>query len=117
MNRKEIAQAFSIGNFQSVFQYLSEKIIWIVVGESKFEGIENVRAQCEKVAGYFGTVTTNFKTLHCVGEENIVIVNGTAEFLRNNKRINYVDACDVYEFDNDGKVVKVTSYCMQLDVS
>lgn len=36
-----------------------------------------------------------------------------AEFLRDNKRVSFVSACDVYEFNDDNQIQKITSYCIQ----
>jgi len=42
-----------------------------------------------------------------------VVINGTAEFLRDNKRVSLVLACDVYEFNEKSEIQKITSYCIQ----
>ena len=53
---------------------------------------------------YFTSVTTNFKTLNIIAEGNKVVINGTAEFLRDNKRVSFVSACDVYAFNEKSEI-------------
>ena len=36
-----------------------------------------------------------------------------AEFLRDNKRVSFVSACDLYEFNDNDQIQKITSYCIQ----
>jgi hypothetical protein len=58
-------------------------------------------------------VTTDFKTLNIIAEGNKVVINGTAEFMRDNQRVSFVSACDVYEFDDNNQIQNITSYCIQ----
>ncbi len=44
--------------------------------------------------------------------QNKVVILGTAEFSRNVKQIEFMSACDIYEFDIDHMLQKVTSYCV-----
>ena len=113
MTQKEIAEAFSNGDFEKTFPYFSDNIQWIVIGENNFTGRDEVIKNCIQTADYFKTLTTHFKTLNVISGQNRIAVNGTAEFLKDNKRVAFVSACDVYEFDNDSRLEKITSYCIQ----
>lgn len=113
MTLSEIAQAFSLGQFQKTFPHLTEDIVWTVVGENEFAGKEAVIRNCEQVAAYFRSVTTNFTLLNCIVDQNLVAINGAAEFIRDGQRIAFVSSCDLYEFDNRQKLSKITSYCIQ----
>jgi hypothetical protein len=42
--------------------------------------------------------------MNIIAEGNKVVINGTAEFLRDNKRISFVSACDVYQFDDNNQI-------------
>ena len=105
MTQKEIAEAFSNGEFEKTFPYFSDTILWEVVGENKFTGWDEVIENC--------ILTAHFKTLNVITDLNRISVNGTAEFLKDNKRVAFVSACDVYEFDNESLLEKITSYCIQ----
>lgn len=112
MNIKSIAQAFSNGEFQSVFSYLANSIVWHVVGENEFLGKEAVMQQCLQVKAYFDSVTTQFETINCLVDGNKVAINGTAAFHINQKPKAFVWACDVYEFNEENQLQRITSYCI-----
>lgn len=107
-----IAEAFSNGQFDQTYPCLAADIVWTVVGEETFRGKEAVMANCEHTAAYFRSVTTHFKTIHVIAGGNCIAISGTAEFLCNNKRVAFVQACDVYEFTKTGELKAITSYCI-----
>ncbi len=111
-NKNEIAALFSIGKFENVIDYLSDGIVWNIVGDHILEGKEAVRENCEQTATYFKSVYTDFKTDDIIASGNKVVVIGTAEFKRDGKRISFVSACDIYEFNENKEIVKITSYCI-----
>ena len=113
MTQKQIAEAFSTGNFELIYPYLADDVQWTVVGEDHFEGKKAVIDNCDQVAGYFQSVTTNFKTINIIADNNRIAVSGTAEFIRDGKRVNFVSACDVYEFNDNHELQTITSYCIQ----
>ena len=113
MTKTEIAKAFSNGEFEKTYKLISDNAEWTVVEEDRFIGKQAILDNCEQVGNYFKSVTTNFKTLNIVADGNKVVINGTAEFLRGNKRISFVSACDIYEFNEKSEIQKITSYCIQ----
>jgi len=110
---QQIAASFSVGDFEKAYPYFSENITWDVVGENSFTGKKAVMENCEQVAVYFKSVTTRFTTANIIADNNRVAIDGTAEFLRDGKRVAYVWACDVYEFNEQQQLQKITSYCIQ----
>ena len=112
MTKSEIASAFSGGNFEVCFEYLTEQTIWNTPGEQYLSGRKNIEAFCKKVAGYFESVTTNFKLFNLIENSTCVAINGTAEFLRDEQRIAFISSCDVYEFDEANKIISIYSYCI-----
>jgi len=113
MTKKAIAKAFSNGEFDKTNEHIAEDAVWEVVEENMFIGKQSIIENCNKVAAYFKSVTTNFKTHHVISENNKVVVNGTAEFIRDGKRVSFVSACDVYEFNEHDEIQRITSYCIQ----
>lgn len=113
MTKTEIAKAFSIGAFEKTNKYISETAVWTVVEEATFIGKQAIVDHCEQVANYFQSVTTDFQILNIIAEGNKVVINGTAEFLRNKQRVSFVSACDIYEFDDSYQIQKISSYCIQ----
>lgn len=113
MTTKDIAVSFSNGHFDRVYNSIAVDAVWEVVEEDTFAGKDAIIAQCEQVAGYFRSVTTDFKTLNLIADGNIVAVNGTADFTRDEQTVSFVSACDIYEFDDNGMIRRITSYCIQ----
>lgn len=113
MTKEEIAQAFSNGEFDKTYNFIADNAVWEVVEENEFVGKKAIMDNCNQVLTYFKSVTTNFYTLNVIAQDNKVAVNGTAEFIRINKRVSFVSACDIYEFNDKGIILKITSYCIQ----
>ena len=113
MTKTEIAKAFSTGEFEKTYRFLSDNSEWTVIEEDKFVGKNAIIMNCEQVGNYFKSVTTDFKILNIIEDGNKVVINGTAEFLKENKRVSFVFACDLYEFNDDGQIQNITSYCIQ----
>lgn len=112
MNKKEIAQAFSGGHFEKCLDYLTDQTIWNTPGEQFLTGRNEIEPFCKNVAAYFSSVTTNFKQLNLIENDHCVAINGTAEFIREGKRVSFVSSCDVYEFDSENKIMSINSYCI-----
>ncbi len=113
MTKIEIAKAFSNGEFKKIYKFISDNAEWTVIEEDRFVGKQAILDNCEQVSNYFKTVTTNFKTLHIISEGNKVVINGTAEFIGENKSVLFVSACDIYEFNKKNQLKNITSYCIQ----
>ena len=113
MTKTEIAKAFSNGEFEKTNKFVSDTAVWTIVEEDTFMGKPAIIDNCEQVGSYFQSVTTDFKILNIIAEGNKVVINGTAEFLRDNQRVSFVSACDVYEFDDNNQIQNITSYCIQ----
>lgn len=113
MTPSEIAEAFSNGEFEKTFRFISDNAVWTVVEEETLTGKQAIVEHCLQVGNYFKSVTTDFKTLNVITDGNKVVVNGTAEFLRDNQRVSFVSACDIYEFNDKAQVQTITSYCIQ----
>ena len=114
MTKKEIAKSFSEGKFKPNYQFLSDKLIWEIIGEGEniFSGKGDIIDYCTQIGKYFESVKTDFKTLNVIEGKSKIAVNGTAKFIRENETINFTQSCDIYEFDKDGNVEKITSYCI-----
>ncbi|UII20716.1 nuclear transport factor 2 family protein [Fulvivirga ligni] len=109
---KEVAEAFSNGNFELTFPYLAENITWDVVGDSSFKGKQEVIQNCKSTSEYFQSVETNFNTEDTIVTDLKVVIRGTGEFLRDGERLNLIMACDVYDFNVAGELEKISSYCI-----
>ena len=83
------------------------------MAEKSIAGKKAITDHCEQVSNYFTSVTSDFKTFNIITDGNKVVINGTAEFLRDNKRVSFVSACDIYEFNDKNHIQHITSYCIQ----
>jgi ketosteroid isomerase-like protein len=113
MINTRIAELFSKGEFESTLDFIANDAVWEVVGENNFIGKQAIIENYLQVEAYFKTVTTNFQVQHVIADEKMVVINGTAEFLRDGQRVSFVSACDLYEFSADNLIQKITSYCIQ----
>ena len=113
VTKTEIAIAFSNGEFDKTDDFIADDAVWEVVDEDLFKGKNAIIENCNQVAQYFKSVTTDFKTLNIISEDKKVVVNGTAEFFRDGKQDSFVSACDIYEFNDKNQILKITSYCIQ----
>ncbi|MEO7316511.1 MAG: nuclear transport factor 2 family protein [Ginsengibacter sp.] len=113
MTKTELAKMFSNGSFEKTFEFIAENAEWIVVEEDHFVGKQAIIDQCKKVESYFKSVTKDFKTSNIIANEKSVAITGTAELSRDNTRLSYVSACDIYEFNDNDHIQKITSYCIQ----
>lgn len=113
MTMTEIATAFSNGEFEKIYNFISDNAKWTVIEKDEFEGKQAIIDNCEHVGSYFKSITTDFKMLNIITDENKIVINGTSEFLKDNKRVSFVYACDVYEFNNNNQIQNITSYCIQ----
>lgn len=111
-SKKEIAEFFSNGKFENIVDCFSDVIVWNDIGETIFQGKDAVKENCEQTAEYFKSMQTDFKTNDIIVSENKIVIIGTAEFKRDGKRINFVSACDVYEFNEKDEIEKISSYCI-----
>jgi hypothetical protein len=65
---------------------------------------------CKNTAQYFKSVQTNFITEDILSLKNKVVVIGTVEFLRDGKCLDFIYATDIYEFNHDKMINKISSY-------
>ena len=107
----KIAQTFSLGQFNSVFQYLTEDIEWHIIGEQHLKGMDNIINHCNLIQDYFNKTPHKF-TIHAQYQSsNTVIIQGYAEFQHSNKNTN-IQACDIYTFNQLQQLTLIESYCI-----
>ncbi|MFZ1702222.1 MAG: nuclear transport factor 2 family protein [Pyrinomonadaceae bacterium] len=112
MTRGEIATALSSSQAASVAEHLAEDIEWNIFKESaSHKGKRAVVEFANQILGYFGTVETRFTTTGMIEGADAIAIYGTAEFLKNGNLVNSVNSCDVYEFDESDRVIRINSYC------
>lgn len=113
MHINQIAKAFSLGEFDTVFKYFSEHIVWDIVGEQRFVGIQDVTKHCFQIQKYFNTTQHDFKIFNEFQCDHRCVVQGLATFSSNDS-MTQIQACDVYSFDSEQMLNKIESYCIQI---
>jgi hypothetical protein len=108
---KEIALAFSGGNFEIAYPFLTDDTQWQIIGEKTLKGKDNIIKFCDQTAKYFSEVTTDFQMSNLVVGDDSVAIDGTATFLNKENKKTFISSCDVYRFDN-GELVQINSYCI-----
>lgn len=113
MTKTALATAFSEGDFESTYPYIATDAVWVVVEQAVFNGKPAILQECEKVRNYFKSISTHFVTEHVIAEKSKVVISGTAEFKREGELISFVNACDVYVFNENNLIQQITSYCIE----
>lgn len=116
LTNSQIAEAFSRHDFQSVYEYLSDTIVWDIVGGEQCAGRENVIEACESSAQYLATVSTHFLKFRVLSAEGYVVVDSTAEYSSAGQPPAIIASCDIYRF-SDGNITEITSYTIELGKS
>lgn len=108
----QIARLFSAGKFDLAAPHLSETVAFhIYEDDTHLTNKTQVLEFCSGIADYFASVQTNFQESgHLVSGDKVVIY-GFGEFRRDGELINLVNSCDVYEFNAQGMVDQIHSYC------
>jgi hypothetical protein len=113
LSKKEIAESFSTGKFENTFPYLSEDVVWRLVGDSEIVGKSEVVLNCQKTTAHHDLVQNIFTTEEVIKDHNKVVIRGKGEFIRKGKRVKLLAACDVYEFNDKDQVKKISSFCIE----
>jgi hypothetical protein len=111
-NKLAIARLFSEGKFGEVADRLSDDVEFHIYEDHKhLIGKTDVLEFCKGIEAYFASIETDFVESGSLVGECKAVIYGYAEFIRNGELMNAVNSCDVYEFDADGKISKIHSYC------
>ncbi len=109
---KHVATLFSGGKFEEAADDIAENIEWHIYEEKmQLNGKQEVLNFCKEVTKYFKSMTTNFENFGVVEGDAKVAIYGRAEFIRESERASVVYSCDIYEFNAEGKIAKIYSYC------
>ena len=111
-NLLAIARLFSGGQFDDVANRLSEKVKFHIYEDKKhLVGKPQVVEFCKGIADYFSSIETDFRETGSLIAKNKVAIYGYGEFKKEGKLVNAVHSCDVYEFNDQGMIEKIHSYC------
>jgi hypothetical protein len=111
-NLIDVAKLFSGGMFDQVANQLSENVEFHIYEENmRLIGKAQVQKFCKGISKYFQTVETDFRETGSLATSDRVVIYGYAEFRKEGILLSSVNSCDVYEFDSEGNIAKIRSYC------
>ena len=116
LHNDQIAEAFSRHDFQTAYDYLSDAIVWDIVGGEQYAGREKVIEACKSSAEYLATVSTRFLKFRVLPAGAYVVVDSTAEYSSAGQPTAIIASCDIYHF-SDGRITEITSYTAELGQS
>jgi hypothetical protein len=115
VNTQQIAEAFSSHRFDEVYDWLDERVTWVVPGQDPIEGKAAVIDTCTKSAAEFSALaTTSFERFVSVGDDSTAAVDAIGRYEGEEGDVSVVSSADIYEFNARGQVVRITSYAVEL---
>lgn len=114
LSTEKIACAFSSHRFDVALPYLADDVIWTLVGSDPLIGRKAVKKACERTASGLAAVTTEFQRQRTVVGEDSVVVDSLARYTGADGDISVVASCDVYDFDDAGRITEIVSYTVEL---
>lgn len=115
MDTRQLAEAFSAHRFEEVYERLAESVTWVLPGQESIDGRAAVVAACRGAAEAFaGMAGTSFERFVSVGDASTAAVDAIGRYEGADGSVSVVSSADVYEFDADGMLVRITSYAVEL---
>lgn len=115
METRQTAEAFSSHRFTEVYDRLADDVRWVLPGQATIQGRTAVIAACEAAAGEFaqlaGTDTLRFLS---VADDGTAAVDATIRYRSPDGSASVVSSADIYEFDERGLLITITSYAVEL---
>jgi ketosteroid isomerase-like protein len=112
MSKELIARAFSEHEFDTIYPYLADSVVWHVVGDDPLVGKEEVVNACEESAEYLDGVTAKFTRFNVLSGEDFVVIDSEADY-EDEDDASTVASSDIYKFE-DGKLIEITSYNVEI---
>ena len=109
---KEISDAFSRGEFKSVFEHFDEHISWNIVGSPAIISRGSVIAHCNKMLSEMASSTMN--NTNFIVSNDTVVVQGYCSYTNQDNSPGRVEYCDIFRFGNN-KLQEITSYIIEVE--
>ena len=115
MSTQQIAEAFSSHRFTEVYDHLHDAVTWVLPGQDAIVGRDAVVAACEAaLIGFAELTSTSFDRFISVGGADVAAVDAIGRYEQADGAVSVVSSADVYEFDEQGRLVRITSYAVEL---
>lgn len=87
----------------------------MLVGQASIEGKQAVVEACDESAAEMAKLDrTEFTRFVSVGDESVAAVDATVRYVGADGDT-IVSSSDIYEFDDNGRIVTITSYAVELE--
>lgn len=113
MNTKTIAESFSSHAFAQTYPHLADEVRWVVPGRDPIEGRDAVVAACERTLAEVATTATLDRFVS-VADATTAAVDAVGRYVGADGTPSLASSADIYEFDADDRVVRITSYAVEL---
>jgi ketosteroid isomerase-like protein len=114
MGTREVAEAFSGHRFEETFDALAPDVVWVSPGQGRIEGRAAVVAACREAAEGMALLTGHEMVRFVVtGDDRVAAVDAVGRYADADGET-FVSSADVYEFDEAGLVVRITSYTVEV---
>ena len=110
---EEIARAISGHRFEDATPYLSENVVWELVGEAVLAGIQAVVDACASVAAELREGETSFEQFTVIAGPASVVIDSVAGYRAADGSLSRVASCDIYDFTG-GQLTHIRSYNIEL---
>lgn len=112
MNARQIAEAFSGHEFEEVFPFIADDVLWTMPGAEGLEGRDAVIAACRSTAEALKDTRVTVERFVVIdGGQNIAVDSLTVYGDPDSTSV--VASCDIYEF-RDGMISRITSYTVEV---
>lgn len=116
MDVRQIAEAFSGHRFTETYDHLAESVCWILPGQGRIDGRAAVVRACDDSAAEMSDLTgVVFTRFVSVAGERVAAVDAIGRYRSPDGSVSVVSSADIYEFDDEGLLARVTSYGVELE--
>ena len=116
MDTMRIAEAFSGHRFPETYDSLAPDVVWVLPGQASIEGRDAVIAACDSSAAEMAQLASaEFSRFVSVASDRTAAVDAVGRYTSPDGSLSVVSSADIYEFDGDGSVTRITSYAVELD--
>ena len=116
MNTQQLAEAFSGHRFADVYDALTDTVRWVMPGQATIEGRSAVISTCEDSLAQLNALQrVDFDRFVSVGGPRMAAVDTIGRYVSPDGSVSVVSSADIYEFDEQTKIVSITSYAVELE--
>lgn len=115
MDARDIAEAFSGHRFEEAIPHLDPTVRWVLPGQGSLDGRDAVVEACRSSAAEMGALAVHEQVrLVSVSDGSVAVVDAVSRYVDHDGAESFVSSADIYELDDQGRVVIITSYAVEV---